>query len=120
MRNQGGFSLGFGFVCFKLHECALKALAELNGQEGLYVKQALKKTQRVAEIQRATDKYKTSMLRFNLYFKDFPVLDTTEEELKEYFSQFGELRSLRIMRRKTEAVVDPIISDIEVPPPAVV
>lgn len=50
MRNQGGFSLGFGFVCFKHPESALKALSELNGKDGLYVRQALKKSQRESEV----------------------------------------------------------------------
>jgi RNA recognition motif-containing protein len=43
------------------------------------------KSQRQAEVQRQSDKFKASMLRYNLYFKNIPS-DSTEEELKEYFS----------------------------------
>lgn len=55
MRNQGGFSLGFGFVCFKEYDSAKRALEHMNGgKEGLYVRQALKKDQRKAEVERLT------------------------------------------------------------------
>lgn len=35
------------------------------------------------------------MLKFNLYVKNFP-LDTTEDELKEFFSRFGEVKNVKI------------------------
>ena len=101
MRNQGGFSLGFGFVCFKEADSAAKALASLNGREGLYVRQALKKNERELEIKRITEKFRNSMLKFNLYFKNFPI-ESTEDELKEFFSQFGEIKSLKVMRKRVE------------------
>lgn len=41
------------------------------------------------------------MQKFNLYIKNFPA-DSTEEELKEYFAQFGEVKNVRIMRRGHE------------------
>ena len=85
MRNKGSFSLGFGFVCFKDPESAAKALSALNGKEGLYVRQALKKRDRELEIKRVTDKFRNSMLKYNLYFKNVP-LESTEDELKEFFT----------------------------------
>ena len=82
MRNEAGESLGFGFVCFKEAACAAKALAEVQGQ--LYVRQALPKAQRLAEVQRASERFKAAMIRFNLYFKLVPN-EATEEELREDF-----------------------------------
>jgi RNA recognition motif-containing protein len=41
------------------------------------------------------------MIKYNLYFKNVP-LDSTEEELKEFFSLFGEIKSLKLMRKKVE------------------
>ena len=52
MKNQDNASLGFGFVCFKEPEGAGRALADLNGKDGLYIRQALKKTDREAEIKK--------------------------------------------------------------------
>ena len=65
---------------------------------GLYVRRALKKKQRQEEIRKASERYKRSMQKFNLYIKNFP-LDTTEEELKQYFARFGEIKSIRIMKQ---------------------
>ena len=39
------------------------------------------------------------MLKYNLYFKNLPS-ESSENELKEFFSQFGEIRSLKLMRKK--------------------
>jgi RNA recognition motif-containing protein len=51
------------------------------------------------------------MIKYNLYFKNVP-LDSTEEELKEFFSLFGEIKSLKLMRKKVEAA-DPIAEEEE-------
>jgi len=85
-------------VCFKEAGCAAKALAEVQGIDGLYVRQALSKTQRQAELKKTTDRFKSSMIRFNLYFKNVPK-DASEEELQIFFSQFGEIKSLKLMRK---------------------
>lgn len=100
MRKEDGESLGFGFVCFKEPACAARALAEVQGQ--LYVRQALPKAQRLAEVQRASERFKAAMARFNLYFKLVPK-EATEEELRDHFSQYGEIKSLRLMRNAGEA-----------------
>jgi polyadenylate-binding protein len=74
----------------------------MHGKDGIYVRRALKKPQREAEIKRLSEKFKKSMQKFNLYVKNFP-LDTTEEELKEFFAKFGEVHNVRIMKaKKTE------------------
>jgi RNA recognition motif-containing protein len=39
------------------------------------------------------------MLRYNLHFKNLPS-GSTEEELREYFSEFGDIKSLKLMKRK--------------------
>jgi RNA recognition motif-containing protein len=51
------------------------------------------------------------MIKYNLYFKNVP-LDSTEEELKEFFSLFGEIKSLKLMRKKVE-VAAPVAEEEE-------
>lgn len=43
------------------------------------------------------------MQKFNIYVKDFPS-DTTEEELKEYFSRFGQVNNVKIMRSTPKSI----------------
>lgn len=102
MHDSEGKNLGFGFVCFKHPESAAKALLDINGQEGLYVKPALKKEQRQMEVRVASEKFKKSMQKFNLYVKNFP-LDSTEEELKEHFAKFGPVNNVKIVRQPAAA-----------------
>ncbi|CDW91187.1 cytochrome b5-like heme steroid binding domain containing protein [Stylonychia lemnae] len=97
MKNADGSNKGFGFVCFADSDSAMRALTDLNGKDGLYVKKALKKEQREAEVKKQSEKFKKSMQKFNLYVKNFP-LDTTDDELKEFFARFGEVNNVKIMR----------------------
>jgi len=105
----------FAFICFNSEDkqdreygpkCAAEAVAKLNGateiggitlpdNKKLYVKEALKRTDREAERLRETIKYKSSKKRCNLYVKGFP--DTmSEEDLRKLFAQYGEIESLRM------------------------
>ena len=72
---------------------------EVNGipltDKKLYVKEALKKSDREAERLRDTIKYKNSKKRCNLYVKGFPE-NCTEEDLRHVFEPHGEIESLRL------------------------
>jgi RNA recognition motif-containing protein len=102
MMDEKKESLGFGFICFKDPDHAFNALKELNGKDGLFVCKAMKKADRLAEIRRQTERYKRSMLKFNLYVKNFPA-DSTEDELREFFSRFGEVKNVKIAKRLQNA-----------------
>lgn len=67
----------------------------------LYVKEALKKSERAAERQRETIKYKNSKKRCNLYVRNFPP-DTNEEMLRQIFSEQGEIENLRMFGHPSE------------------
>ena len=97
-RNDKG---PYAFICFNSEDkqdreygprCAQLAVDNLNGEsvingvqlpdnKKLYVKEALKKTDREAERLRETIKYKSSKKRCNLYVKGFPDC-MTENELR--------------------------------------
>ena len=112
MKNDKG---PYAFICFNSEDktdreygprCAQEAVEKLNGEsmingeplpdnKKLYVKEALKRTDREAERLRETIKYKSSKKRCNLYVKGFP--DTmTEEQLRELFASYGEIESLKM------------------------
>ncbi|CDW81947.1 polyadenylate-binding cytoplasmic and nuclear [Stylonychia lemnae] len=95
MKDQFNKSKGFGFVSFQNSTDAVKALQE-NSINGLYVCEAKTKEQRQQELQRQTLGFKKSMMYLNLYVKGFNNLETTEDDLRQYFSAFGELRNLKI------------------------
>ena len=112
LRNDKG---PYAFICFNSEDkqdreygprCALEAVAKLNGEsvingvalpenKKLYVKEALKRTDREAERLRETIKYKSSKKRCNLYVKGFPE-NMTEDELRQLFSKYGEIESLKM------------------------
>lgn len=85
----------YAFVCFNAEDkndreygpkCAGDAVEGLNGKDmgngkKLYVKEALKKSEREIEVTREALKYKNSKKRCNLYVKGFPQ-NTTEETLR--------------------------------------
>lgn len=97
MRDEQGASKGFGFVCFKDNECAKAALAE-NSEipGGLYVREALSKEQRQSEVERKNISFKKSMQFLSLHVRGFDPDYTNVEEVRQYFSQFGEVKSLKV------------------------
>ena len=63
---------------------------------------ALKKELREAYVRMRTLKFKKQMARQNLYFRGFPVdtsvsIESTEKELTEFFTTFGEVANLKLM-----------------------
>lgn len=115
-KNERG---AYAFVCYDSDDkndreygpkCAENAVQALNGQDTvngiplvdkkLYVKEALKKRDREAERKRETIKYKSSKKRCNLYVKGFPE-NITEQALKDLFSAFGEIESLKLIPPET-------------------
>lgn len=103
----------YAFICFNSEDksdreygpkCAMEAVDKLNGEttvngikltNKLYVKEALKRTDREAERLRETIKYKSSKKRCNLYVKGFPET-MTEDELRQLFAKYGEIESLKM------------------------
>ena len=104
MRNADGKSKGFGFVNFKDHEGASKAVAgfcEMKmGDRTLFADRAQKKSEREAmlrdKFKRLKEERMTKYQGVNLYVKN---LDDTidEEKLKVEFDSFGTITSVKIM-----------------------
>jgi RNA recognition motif-containing protein len=106
MKNDIG---QYGFVCFddpkgtnKEYgpECAQKAIDGLSGKSmggelKLYVRHAMKKSDREIEKKRETLRYKTSKKRCNLYVKNFPN-NWTDKELQTIFANFGEIENIKL------------------------
>lgn len=102
MRDEEKSSKGFGFVCFENPDHAQESVDELNGGDlGLFACKALKKEDRIQEIRKQTERYKKSMARFNLYVKNIPV-HTSDEELKQFFSAFGDVNNVKVMQDSKE------------------
>ena len=105
--DPDGDSLGYGYVLYNEAECAKKAIEETNGKlwkdsdMKLYVCQFERKRPR-------------KPLRFNnLYVRNIPK-DWDLEQLKKYFSKFGEISSAIIRSPNKERVAKktpPMISD---------
>jgi len=63
----------------------------------LYVRHALKKSDREVEKMRETLRYKSSKKRCNLYVKNFPP-NWTDVELLKLFSEFGEVENIKFQQ----------------------
>lgn len=86
-------SFSYGFVYFDSEEAANKAKEALNdseieGKKLIVVTAMSQKEVKANRLELYKDR--------NLYVKDFPP-ETTDESLKEAFSQFGEVTSARVM-----------------------
>lgn len=109
-KNEIGY---FGFVCFddpgdKNKEygplCAARAIdalqnKEVEGDNRLYLRHAMKKIDRQLEKVNLSIRYKNSKKRNNLYVKNLPP-SWTESNLKDLFSPFGELEHIRLDKTK--------------------
>ena len=86
-------------------KAAIAAVEEMNQKEidgkKLYVKQFLNKDAREDEKNKETMKYKNSKKRCNLYVKNIPD-NSTEETIRELFSPFGEIESVRLFPKADE------------------
>lgn len=108
MKDETGKSKGFGFVCFESSDDAKKACEELNNKEvdgnNIYVGKAIKKEQRLEEVQKKQEKIKEERKSkyskcVNLYIKNLDV-NFTDEDLHNAFSKYGDIVSAKIMRHE--------------------
>jgi len=101
MRTADKTSLGFGFVNFKHHDDAVKAVEQMHGvklgAKTLFCCRAQKKAEREAKLKR--DWEQTKIMKYqgiNLYIKNIED-DFDEERLRKEFSPFGNIKSCKIM-----------------------
>lgn len=104
MRGQDGASKGFGFVCFEKHDDASNAVEKLQGvlvgAKKIWCGPAQKKSDREQELKTRFRVLKLEQMTkysgINLYIKNLED-EITEERLKKEFTQFGNIKSARIM-----------------------
>ncbi|KAK3292526.1 Polyadenylate-binding protein, cytoplasmic and nuclear [Chaetomium fimeti] len=104
-RDPEGKSRGFGFVNFTTHECAAKAVEDLNGKEfrgqDLYVGRAQKKHEREEELRKSYEAARLEKANkyqgVNLYIKNLTD-DIDDDKLRQMFSEFGPITSAKVMR----------------------
>ncbi|KAE9409664.1 Polyadenylate-binding protein/Hyperplastic disc protein [Gymnopus androsaceus JB14] len=103
--DEEGKSRGFGFVNYKSHEEAAKAVevlhdTELNGRK-LFVSRAKKKAEREEELRKVYEQAKMEKLTkyegLNLYIKNLEA-DVDSEKLRAEFESFGAITSCKVMR----------------------
>ncbi|SCV04279.1 LAMI_0H14840g1_1 [Lachancea mirantina] len=104
-RDAEGKPRGFGFINFEDHNSAAKAVEELNDQDfkgqKLYVGRAQKKYERLQDLKKQYEASRLEKLAkyqgVNLFVKN---LDDSidDEKLKEEFSAFGTITSVKVMR----------------------
>ena len=86
-------------------KAAFAAVEEMNSKEidgkKLYVKPFLNKNEREDEKNKESMKYKNSKKRCNLYVKNIPE-NSTEDTIRELFSPFGEIESVRLFPKADE------------------
>lgn len=108
MRDDQMKSKNFGFVNFKSPEDAQKAVdhfknAALKGKENgenekpmLFVCEFKSKKQRQLELEKSAYQFKKSQHFLNLIVKNVDQ-ETTKEEFEEFFKNFGEVRSCKVI-----------------------
>lgn len=101
MRDAENNSKGFGFVCFKEWQDAHKALTQFaedraNQKSTVYVAEFKNKEQREKELQKRTYQFKKSMQFLNLIVKNVEST-ATEDDLRKFFDQFGQVHGVKIL-----------------------
>ncbi|XVE79366.1 hypothetical protein DITRI_Ditri14bG0052500 [Diplodiscus trichospermus] len=103
LRDFNGNSKGFGFVNFEKPEEAKNAEHSLHqtqlGSKVLYVARAQNKLEREIELQEERKQIQQHQGLNNVYVKHINE-DVDEDRLKNYFEQYGEVISVKIMRNK--------------------
>jgi polyadenylate-binding protein len=105
VRDENGRSKEFGFVCYEKPSEAVKAITELHEFNGMYVVEAKSKEKRQEEIKKNTFNFKKSMSLVNLIVKGLNAETTNEEHIIQHFSEFGAVKSVKILADKTRAFV---------------
>jgi len=108
-KKEDGSSKGFGFVNFKKHEDAEKALTTLAGlkfgEETLYVSRHRSKGERQKMAKDAYVKEKHARFKryqgLNLYVKNLPS-SCDDEKLRSLFEPFGKITSTKVMFSKED------------------
>jgi len=108
-KKEDGTSKGFGFVNFKKHEDAKKALEALAGvkfgEESLYVSRHRSKVERQKMAKDAYVKEKQARFQryqgLNLYVKNLPS-SCDDEKLRSLFEPFGTITSTKVMFSKED------------------
>jgi len=108
-KKEDGSSKGFGFVNFKKHEDAEKALTTLAGlkfgEETLYVSRHRSKGERQKMAKDAYVKEKHARFKryqgLNLYVKNLPS-SCDDEKLRSLFEPFGTITSTKVMFSKED------------------
>ncbi|KAK2420748.1 polyadenylate-binding protein [Trifolium repens] len=105
MKDDSGNSKCFGFVNFQSSDAAAAAVERLNGTSTnedkiLFVGRAQRKTERVAELKAKFEQEKIKRYEklkgANLYIKNLED-NINDEKLKELFSEFGTIKSCKVM-----------------------
>ena len=108
MVDKEGNSKGFGFVSFKEHEDALKAVNTYHGkmieEKPIYVGRAMKKAERQRELRVKYEKTRQERLQqhksgVNLYIKNLGN-DINDDRLRAEFDGFGKITSAKVMLNK--------------------
>jgi len=106
-KDKEGIEKPFAFVCFERPgqptygpECASRAVEDLHDKEldgfKIYVQPALPADQRQAQVFKEQQRFKNSKKKCNLFVKGFPATYSSDD-LKNLFSQFGEIESVKIL-----------------------
>jgi polyadenylate-binding protein len=106
MEDENGKSKGFGFVAFKDHESAEKAVEEMNEKEvpnknelKFTVCRAQKKSERQNDLKRRYEQYKAERIQryqgVNLYVKNLDD-SVNDEMLRKNFEPYGNITSAKV------------------------